>query len=63
MRGPARARVWDRNLPGRSDLDFTLQTMMEDRILLADMRWYFDHGRIFSGKGGAVGIVSSAGFE
>ena len=63
MRGAARNRLWDETIPGRADLDFTMRTMLEDRVLLADMRFYFDHGRIFSGKGGAVGIVSREGFE
>jgi hypothetical protein len=63
MRGAARNRIWDETIPGRADLDFTMKTMLDDRVLLADMRFYFDHGRIFSGKGGAVGIVSREGFE
>lgn len=59
LRGAARQRPFDEGLPGRADLDFTMRTLLEDRILYADMRWYFDHGRIFSGKGGAVGMISA----
>lgn len=63
LRGPARSRQFDPDMPGRADMDFTLQTLLEDRILLADMRWYFDHGRIFSGKGGNVGLLTHDQWE
>jgi hypothetical protein len=62
LRGPARKRDFDPGLPGRADFDFTLQTLLVDRILIADMRWYFEHGRIFSGKGGAVGLIGKDDF-
>ncbi len=49
--------------PGRADFDFTLETLLHDRILYADCRFYFDHGRIFSGLGGNVGLISDADFK
>jgi hypothetical protein len=49
-------------MTNREDLDFTLQTLLEDRIVLGDCRWYFDHGRIFSGRGGNVGLTTSEQF-
>jgi len=62
LRGAARRRRFDELLVGRADLDFTMKTLLEDRILYADMRWYFDHGRIFAGKGGNVGLVGDEAF-
>ena len=56
LRGAARSRRFDPACEIREDLDFTMQTLLEDRILLMEMRWYFDHGRIFSGRGGNVGL-------
>lgn len=63
LRGPARSRKFDPALPGRADADFTLRTLLDDRILYADMRWVADHGRIFSGRGGAVGMISADAFQ
>lgn len=58
VRGRARHRQFDRRFPGREDFDFTLQSLLDDRVILADMRWYFDHGRIFSGVGGNAGRIT-----
>jgi hypothetical protein len=63
LRGPARQRHFDPELPGRADIDFALQTLLEDRICLQDMRWYFDHGRIFAGRGGNAGQLSNDRFN
>ena len=63
LRGRARERKFDSGFPGRADFDFTLTTLLEDRILYADCRFYFDHGRIFSGLGGNVGLISSEEFQ
>ena len=63
LRGTARQRKFDVELSGREDLDFTMRTLLEDRILIADMRWHFDHGRIFSGKGGNVGLITREHWE
>jgi hypothetical protein len=60
LRGRARRRPFDARFPGRADFDFTLRSLLEDRIVLADMRWYFDHGRIFSGVGGNAGRITDA---
>jgi hypothetical protein len=58
VRGAARERNFV-NTP-REDLEFTMQTLLDDRILYCDMRWYFDHGRIFCGRGGNVGLIDDA---
>jgi hypothetical protein len=63
LRGSARNRRFDPEIPGRADVDFTMQTLLKDRIVLMDMRWHFDHGRVFSGKGGNVGLLSDEDFE
>ena len=59
VRGAWRERSWDPRYGPRHDIRLTLETLLLDRILLADMRWYFDHGRMFSGKGGNVTSVNS----
>jgi hypothetical protein len=35
-----------------------MQTLLKDRILYADARFYFDHGRIGAGLGGQVGLLT-----
>ena len=40
-----------------------MRTLLDDRILFADMRWYFDFGRIFAGRGGNVGLVRREDWE
>lgn len=62
LRGRARERQFDPELPGRADFDFTLRTLLKDRILYADARFYFDHGRILSGLGGNVGLLSEEAY-
>ena len=61
--GPARHRKWDKNMHGRADFDFTLQTLLDDRITLCDSRYYFDHGRVFTGEGGLRGKVTGDHFK
>lgn len=63
MLGPARHRLFDERFIGRDDFDWTLRTLIEDRILFMDTRFYFDHGPIFSGRGGNVGLVDKQGFH
>lgn len=58
VRGPARQRRFDPQMPGKADLDYTLRTLADDRVLWADCRWLFDHGRVFGGRGGAVGVLT-----
>jgi glycosyltransferase involved in cell wall biosynthesis len=45
LRGAARQRRFDDRC-SREDMDFSLQCLLEDRIVLSDMRWYFDHGPV-----------------
>lgn len=60
--GPARGRRLDPTAYGRADTDFTLRTLRDDRIVFTDMRFYFEHGRVFGGRGGNVGVISSEQF-
>lgn len=60
--GAARHRKYDTTLTGRADVDWTLRTLLEDRVVLADIRFYFDCGPVFSGRGGNVGIVTADNF-
>ena len=61
--GAARHREFNPTMTGRADLDWTLETLMRDRIVFADTRFYFDCGRIFAGRGGAVGQIDKETFE
>lgn len=44
---------------GRADIDFSMQTLRDDRIIYVDCRFYFDHGNAGTGKGGSVGSVGA----
>lgn len=61
--GAARRRHYDLSLLGRGDVDWTLRTLLEDRCVYADIRFYFDCGRVFSGRGGNVGLVTPETFK
>lgn len=61
--GKARRRHWRADIPGRADVDWTLQTMLLDRIVYADVRFFFDCGAVFSGRGGAVGMLTAEMME
>jgi hypothetical protein len=61
--GTARRRRFASECWGRADADFTLRTLQEDRILLADMRFVFFHGAVFAGKGGNVGVLNQEQFN
>jgi hypothetical protein len=61
--GKARKRQYDETLKSRADLDWTMRTLLEDRIVLADIRYYFDFGRSFSGSGGQSGLVTPEDFK
>lgn len=63
IRGSARARRFDPHVVSREDFDFTLQTLLEDRIVYVDMRFYFDHGRSYSGTGGNAGRLDTEEIE
>lgn len=62
LRGSARERQFNPDYIGRADAEFSLRTLLEDRITYADCRWYFDVGRVFSGAGGNVGIMPGSRF-
>ena len=62
LMGAARKRKFDETLKSRADLDWTLRTLLEDRCVYADVRFYFDFGTSFTGDGGNSGLVSAADF-
>lgn len=62
MLGSGRNRFFDERFIGRDDFDWTLRTLIEDRILFLENRFYFDHGPIYSGKGGNVGLIDRDSF-
>jgi hypothetical protein len=59
----ARHRLYDVSFPGRAAIDYTLRTLLDDRALYCDNRFYFDFGRIFSGRGGNVGVVTTEQYQ
>jgi len=61
--GNARYRPYDTKYLGRGDVDWTLRTLLEDRVVYADLRFFFDCGGAFAGRGGNVGIVTPEDFE
>jgi hypothetical protein len=61
--GAARRRHYNADFFGRADVDWTLQTLLKDRCVYADVRFYFDCGPVFSGRGGNVGLVTPEIFE
>lgn len=63
MMGAARHRPYALEYLGRGDVDWTLRTLLEDRCVYADVRFYFDCGRVFGGRGGNVGLVTPAQFK
>lgn len=60
--GAARTRKFRTDIPGRADLDWTLRTLLLDRCVYADVRFYFDCGPVFTGRGGAVGLITPEQF-
>jgi hypothetical protein len=60
--GKARRRTFDVLMHGRADADWTLRTLLEDRAIYADQRFFFDCGMIFSGGGGSNGMITPEGF-
>ena len=60
--GAARHRKYDVRFTGRADIDWALTTLLKDRCLLADIRYYFDTGDAFAGRGGNVGVVTPTQF-
>lgn len=61
--GAARHRKYNTEFVGRGDVDWTLQTLFEDRCVYADIRFFFDSGDIFGGRGGNVWLVTPEVFE
>lgn len=62
LMGDALKRRYRTDMPGRADVDWTLQTLLHDRCVIADVRYYFDFGQVFSGRGGNVGLVTPDDF-
>lgn len=63
LMGAARRRKYDTSLLGRADVDWSLRTLLEDRAVVADVRYYFDCGRVLGGRGGNVGLVTPEIFK
>jgi hypothetical protein len=61
--GSARERTWRVDIRGRADADYTLRTLLLDRCVFADTRFFFDCGKTFSGRGGNVGMITPEQFE
>lgn len=55
----ARHRKMDLAMHSRADLDFSMQTLLSDRCLYADIRFYFDFGAAGAGAGGGVGLTTT----
>ena len=62
IRGPARDRELREEAWPRADVDWSMQALLEERIVLCDRRFYFDHGAVFAGRGGNVGVVSEQAY-
>jgi hypothetical protein len=60
--GAARHRKYETRFTGRADIDWALTTMLVDRCVLADVRYFFDTGDAFAGRGGNVGVVTPQQF-
>lgn len=63
VRGPARYRKLDSTVYPRADFDWVMYAILKDRITLVDRRFYFDHGPVFSGKGGTVDVIKANQFQ
>ena len=64
VRKAAKARRFEVAAFGaRADIDWSLRTLLEDRAVYCDRRFYFANGRTFSGRGGIVGLVSDEAFD
>lgn len=58
IRGAARTRRFDVKAVGRADLDWTLQALRDDRIVLVDQRFHFSVGTNETLPGGALGLIT-----
>lgn len=58
IRGAARLRRFDPKAVGRADIDWFLQAMREDRIVLCDQRFHFSVGINGKTQGGALGLIT-----
>lgn len=56
--GKVRDRRFDTTFRGCGDFDFTLDTLLRDRLLLCDVRWHFACGGMSRGKGGQAGELA-----
>ena len=51
---------WDERLVGSADTDATLQSLLTDRIIFTDTRYYFNCGEIMANKGGLQAVRTKA---
>lgn len=61
--GPARERRLDTDFRGCGDFDFTLQSLLDDRAVYCDTRWYFNCGGMSRGQGGQTGELGVQEFD
>lgn len=61
--GAARHRRFNEAFVGRTAVDWTLETLLHDRAVYCDQRFYFDCGQVFGGGGGNTGLVTSDAFN
>lgn len=54
----ARRRKWREDIPGRNAVDATLTTLLLDRCIYSDTRFWFDTGAVFAGRGGLVDLIT-----
>lgn len=62
VRGKARSRRFSTDYRGCGDFDFTLETLLHDRLLYCDVRWHFSCGGMSRGLGGQPGRLKPAEF-
>lgn len=63
MMNGGRHRKFRLDMHGRADLDWTMRTLLEDRCIYGDVRFFFDFGPIYAGRGGSVGLITPEVFE
>lgn len=53
----------DSRLKNYADLDWTLQLLLTDRVVLCERKYYFDFGKVWGGAGGSQGTRTSESEE
>jgi len=61
--GSAKHRLMDPACSGRNGPDLTLATLLVDRVIICDQRFYFQCGTMFGGIGGNTGLIDDQRFS